>query len=44
MRDVLNQSTNEADELLYPKMPLVGGDRGDWTVRGVQMVLSNDGY
>jgi len=44
IRDILNISTDEHGNKLYPEMPLPGGDRGLWTVRGVQMVLSADGY
>lgn len=44
MRDILNTSTDNQGNRLYPRMPLAGGDRGLWTVRGVQMVLSQDGY
>jgi len=44
MRDILNNSTDEQGNRLYPSMPLAGGDQGLWTVRGIQMVLSSDGY
>lgn len=44
IRDILNTSRDEQGKLIYPQMPLAGGDRGPWTVRGVQMVLSCDGY
>ena len=44
IRDILNYGKDDYGHLLYPKMPLIGGDRGLWTVRGVRMVLSSDGY
>jgi hypothetical protein len=44
MRDILNNCTDKDGNHVYPRMPLAGGDRGLWTVRGVQMVLSQDGY
>ena len=44
MRDVLNNSTDDEGEKLYPMMPLAGGDYAPWTVLGVQMVLGSDGY
>ncbi len=43
IRDVLN-STLEDNKPLYRMMPLVGGDQGTWTVRGVELVLFGDGY
>ena len=43
IRDTLNSSDNEGNRL-YPEMPLPGGDRGRWSVRGVQMILHSDGY
>ena len=43
MRDVLN-SNDDYGHALYPKMPIAGGSESAWTVRGVQMVLSGDGY
>jgi len=44
MRDILNNATDEQGNQLYPQMPLAGGDSGLWTIRGIQLVLSNDGY
>ncbi len=44
IRDILNHAKDEQGDALYPQMPLAGGDNGLWTVRGIQMVLSNDGY
>ncbi len=43
MRDVLNSKDDNGD-LLYPKMPIAVGTESEWTVRGVEMVLSSDGY
>jgi hypothetical protein len=37
IRDILNRGG-------YPKMPLPEGGSGDWTTRGVEMVLFMDGY
>jgi hypothetical protein len=39
IRDILNQSPKT-----FGKMPLPGGKKGVWTVRGVEMVLFGDGY
>ncbi len=44
IRDILNTEINAAGELKYRPMPLVGGDRGPWTIRGVELVLFGDGY
>jgi len=44
LRDHLNTATDRRGRRKYYTMPLVGGDRGPWTVRGVEMVLFQDGY
>ena len=44
LRDILNTELDDSGNRLYPDMPLVGGDRGPWTVLGVQRVLFSDGY
>ncbi len=44
IRDILNNSVNSRGQRKYRTMPLVGGDRGPWTLRGVELVLFQDGY
>jgi hypothetical protein len=44
IRDILNHEVNARGQRKYRTMPLVGGDRGPWTIRGVELVLFQDGY
>ncbi len=44
IRDILNTEKDENGNLKYDVMPIVGGGRGPWTVRGVEMSLFGDGY
>lgn len=44
IRDILNQSLDSRGRRKYRAMPLVGGDEGPWTLRGVELVLFQDGY
>ncbi len=44
IRDTLNTEKDNNGNLKYDVMPLVGGGRGPWTVRGVEMTLFGDGY
>ena len=44
LRDHLNSAEDSEGKLLYPEMPLASGGHGAWTVRGIQQVLSADGY
>ncbi len=44
IRDILNAETDVKGRLKYRPMPLLGGDRGPWTCRGVELVLFGDGY
>jgi len=43
IRDILNTEMVNGKKR-FRTMPLVGGDRGPWTVRGVELVLFGDGY
>ncbi|HEY9030719.1 MAG TPA: hypothetical protein VIM93_05105 [Kangiella sp.] len=41
---ILNTETKPNGEKRYRLMPLAGGGKGPWTVRGIQRVLFSDGY
>ena len=44
LRDHLNTATNDDGSKRYPEMPIPGAGKGPWTIRGIQQVLSADGY
>ena len=44
IRDELNTAVDADGNRLYPDMPRPGNKSGLWTVRGIQQVLSADGY
>ncbi|WP_144395228.1 hypothetical protein [Pleionea sediminis] len=44
IKDVLNNEKDNQGDRKYAPMPLAGGESGDWTTRGIQMVLFSDGY
>ncbi|MBT8448447.1 MAG: hypothetical protein KJO69_02100 [Gammaproteobacteria bacterium] len=44
IRDHLNNTVDEHGNKRYPEMPKAGKKSGLWTIRGIQQVLSADGY